>query len=420
MRFPDRPGSGQVQFALATRAPIRTARGTAGPTILAMRSLLPVVLLLAACCARVDARSRPAQEPTRDGAQIAEYVVAAFEDRHGNLWFGTNGQGVARYAPANQERPGSLRYFSIEDGLVGDVVTGIAEDRQGRLWFGTHDGASRYDPAVDQAGTGNPFSSFGIEQGLHGAGCKLLVDRSGNLWAGSSAGAFRFDGERFHPFDLPTPTIEEPSYKIVPGKVWELFEDSRGRIWFARDGYGACGFDPATAQESGESPFTLLTQRDGLCSNNVAAIVEDAEGRLWFGSITSDHPRFIQEGGVSRYDPAARSATGGPVLTQFPEVKGLTAHDVYTLHADRSGNVWIAAVRVGAWRFSSEAARAGAGSPFTLFDRTDRPDLTTVFGVQAVVEDRHGTIWFGFSGGLFRFDGAAFVNVTQAGPWTSP
>jgi hypothetical protein len=29
-------------------------------------------------------------------------------------------------------------------------------------------------------------------------------------------------------------------------------------------------------------------------------------------------------------------------------------------------------------------------------------------------------LWFGFSGGLFRFDGAAFVNVTRAGPWSSP
>lgn len=420
MRLPGRAGAGPVRFALATRAPIRTARETAGHTTLAMRTLLPAVLLLATCCARVDARSAPAQEPTRDGAWISEYVVAAFEDSRGNLWFGTNGQGVARYTPANAEGPGSLRYVSIEDGLIGDVVTGIAEDRQGRLWFGTHDGASRYDPAVAQAGSGNPFSGFGIEQGLHGNGCKLLVDRSGNLWAGTDAGAFRFDGERFHPFDLPTPTIEGPSYKIVPGKVWDLFEDRRGRIWFARDGYGACGFDPSAALDSGESPFTLLTQRDGLCSNNVAAITEDSQGQLWFGSITSDHPRFIPEGGVSRYDPATRSATGGPVLTQFPEVKGLTANDVYTLHADRSGNVWIGAVRVGAYRFSAEAARAGAGSLFTLFDRTDRPDLTTNFGVQAVVEDRHGTLWFGFSGGLFRFDGTAFVNVTQAGPWTSP
>ncbi|MBK6831107.1 MAG: hypothetical protein IPG92_10385 [Flavobacteriales bacterium] len=74
-----------------------------------------------------------------DTAQIAEYIVAAFEDSNGNLWFGTNGQGVARWDGK------ALRYFSIAEGLVGDVVTGIAEDRDGNLWFGTHTGASRFN-----------------------------------------------------------------------------------------------------------------------------------------------------------------------------------------------------------------------------------------------------------------------------------
>ncbi len=72
--------------------------------------------------------------------------------------------------------------------------------------------------------------------------------------------------------------------------------------------------------------------------------------------------------------------------------------------------------RVGVYRYEKSADE----ERFTLFDRTDRPDLTVNFGVQAMVQDRHGTLWFGFSGGLFRFDGAEFVNVTRSGPWSSP
>lgn len=382
---------------------------------------LCAALFVAACGAQVDARrSGAATEPRAapaqagDSAQIAEYVVAAFEDSRGHLWWGTNGQGVARYAPANAEGPGTLRYFSVEQGLIGDVVTGITEDREGRVWFGTHTGASRYDPAAAESGAGSGFTGFGSEKGLHGAGCKLLVDRRGDVWAGTQVGVFRFDGEQFHPFELPIPTIERPSYKIVLGKVWDLFEDSRGHLWFARDGYGACRYEPARALEPDGAAFTLFTQRDGLCSNNVSGIVEDAEGHLWFGSITSDHPRYIQEGGVSRYDPAKAA------FTQFPAAQGLTANDVYTVYADRAGNVWVCAVRVGVYRFAPAATGSPEDPPFALFDRTDRPDLTTVFGVQAMLEDRHGTLWAGFSGGLFRFDGASFVNVTQAGPWTSP
>lgn len=352
-----------------------------------------------------------------EAPQIAEYVVASFEDARGDLWFGTNGQGVARYRPAaSRDSSGELRYFSRAEGLIDDVVTAIDADDAGRLWFGTHAGVSRCDPAEERATGRVSFTNFGSESGLRGDGCKLLVDRNGVLWVGSTAGLFRFDGERFHAFELPKPTLEAPSHKLVPGKVWDLMEDSKGHLWFARDGLGACRFDPAAANEPGGAAFTLFTEQDGLCSNNVASIVEDRRGRIWFGSITSDHPRHLAKGGLSRFDPGSPRAPGAPLLTQFPALVGLTANDVYNLFVDRTGDLWIGAVRVGVYRCEITAD----SERFTLFDRIDRPELTPSFSVQAMLQDRHGTLWFGFSGGLFRFDGSGFVNVTRAGPWSSP
>jgi hypothetical protein len=141
---------------------------------------------------------------------------------------------------------------------------------------------------------------------------------------------------------------------------------------------------------------------------------------MWFGSITTDHPQYVQEGGLSRYDPTAPLEAGKPAFRQFPETRGLTANDVYNLYVDRSGSLWIGAVRVGAYRFDATTSSPPGARPFTLFDKTDRPDLTATFGIQAMLEDRHGTLWFGFSGGLFRFQEATFVNVKQDGPWISP
>lgn len=385
-------------------------------------ALLSSAMLMTSCngqvttSAEAGANEQPGktQPSGTDTTPVAEYIVAAHEDSKGNLWFGTNGQGVARWDGSE------LRYYSIAEGLIGDVVTGIAEDRNGDLWFGTHSGASRYNPSAALGASGSAFTGFGSAEGLHGQGCKLLVDRNGTVWAGTSDGVFRLVGERFIAFEVPIPAIEAPSYKMTPGKIWDLFEDSKGNIWFARDGYGACKYDPSAAPRTGCSLFTHFTKKDGLCSNNVASIAEDKHGNIWFGSITSDHPNYIEEGGVSRYDPSASLRTGGKAFTQFPDVDGLTANDIYNLYADRAGNIWIGAVRKGAYLFDASTALSTGSTTFTLFDKTDRPDLTKYFAIQAFVEDSHGTLWFGFSGGLFRFNGSSFVNVTRGGPWKSP
>ena len=354
-------------------------------------------VVLFACQAQVtttpnkaaQADSADAIAAVGDTAQLSAYIVAAFEDSKGNLWFGTVGDGVIRYSPRPSVILGErLTYFTTEDGLADMVSSSIVEDKQGHIWIGSHDGATRYD--------GTTFTAFKTEQGLHGPGCVLLVDRNGTLWAGTNDGAFQYDGKQFQPFDIPIPSIKEPSHKWVKGKVWEIIEDSKGNIWFGRDGYGATKFDGKT--------FTHFTKKDGLCSNNVASIAEDAQGNIWFGSITSDFPRYINEGGLSRYD--------GKTFTRFSELKGLGASDVYFVAVDRAGMVWAGAIRVGAYRFD--------GGSFTLFDQTDGPVLPVPFGIQSFVQDRHGTRWFGFSGGLYRFNGTSFVNVTRSGPWSSP
>lgn len=311
--------------------------------------------------------------------QIAGYVVEAFEDSKGNLWFGTMANGVARFDGK------TLSYLTTKQGLSGNVVVSIAEEKNGNLWFGTHTGATRFDE--------KSMTRYQTAQGLDGEGCQILIDRNGRVWAGTNHGVFRFDGQSFSRFDIPNPAIPNPSYKWEFGKAWNLFEDSKGNLWFARDGLGACRYD-------GKS-FTHFTKENGLCSNNVCNILEDRNGNIWFASLSSDFPREINEGGVSRYD--------GKSITQFPDVKGLHQNDVYTLYKDTKGNIWFGATGLGAYRYD--------GKTFELFTESNRKDLTQKFGLQSMLEDRNGTLWCGFSGGLFRFDGKTFINVTQDGPW---
>ena len=72
-------------------------------------------------------------------AQISAFVRRIFQDKSGNLWFGTNGDGVIRYDGD------SLEYFSINEGFGGVAVRGIVEDKKGNVWFVTNGGVTKYD-----------------------------------------------------------------------------------------------------------------------------------------------------------------------------------------------------------------------------------------------------------------------------------
>lgn len=308
-------------------------------------------------------------------AQISEYVVEIFEDTKGNLWFGTVSDGAVRYDGK------SITYFSTKDGLCDNTVVGINEDKEGNIWFGTHNGISKYN--------GKTFTTFAETKG-HISGCKILIDRHGQIWAGTTEGAFRYNGSSFSKFKIPNPVIDNPSYKVMAGKVWSILEDKKGNIWFGRDGFGACKFD-------GKS-FTHFTQKDGLCSNNVSDIVEDKQGNIWFGCLSSDFPKYVNDGGICRYD--------GQTFTQFSEQKGLSKNDIYSVYGDKKGNIWMGATGLGVYQYD--------GKSFKLYKGTDRMDLTWSMGIQSILEDRGGTLWFGFSGGLFRFNGTSITNVSKS------
>lgn len=137
-------------------------------------------------------------------------------------------------------------------------------------------------------------------------------------------------------------------------------------------------------------------------------IVEDRQGRIWFACIQAFQPVMTGDGGVCRYEPPTTPGARG-TFTRFPDVGGLSGNDIYTIYEQRSGDMWIGATGLGAYRYD--------GTAFTLFKATDRQDLVGNFGLQAMVEDRHDALWCGFSGGLFRFNGESFVHVGQEGPW---
>ena len=78
--------------------------------------------------------------------------------------------------------------------------------------------------------------------------------------------------------------VQSDTASQISEYVIEVFEDTKGNLWFETMSDGAARYDGKV--------FTHFTTQDGLCNNDVGSILEDKNGNIWFGT----------EGGVCRYD----------------------------------------------------------------------------------------------------------------------
>ena len=308
--------------------------------------------------------------------QLCAWVRNIFQDSRGVLWFATNHYGLMRYDGD------SLRYFNEKDGLGRGRVTGIVEDKQGNLWFGTYSGLSKYDPSREI------FNNFSNEDGLvDNEIWSLIIDRNGLFWIGTSEGISTFDGEKFSPFPIPKPELKERTSIISYNRVSCILEDQNGRLWFGTDGFGLCLYDPKSSSEK----FVHYTKENGLCDHNVADLMEDREGNIWIGTMY---------GGVSRY--------AGQGFTNFTREGLISGEEAYGFFEDEAGNIWFAAENHGVYRFD--------GKTFTNFYKNEALPTN---GILSILEDKEGRFWLGGWGGLFRYSKKEklFYSVTKDGPW---
>jgi ligand-binding sensor domain-containing protein len=119
-------------------------------------------------------------------------------DRRGNLWVGTTDSGVYHY------NGNSFQHFTTREGLANNAVLAIYEDRAGNIWFGTGGGVSRYN--------GTSFQNFTTKEGLPNSSISTIMeDKTGKLWFGTRGEAF-FMMEKHLPFSetktgRPLPTF---------------------------------------------------------------------------------------------------------------------------------------------------------------------------------------------------------------------
>lgn len=357
--------------------------------------LLWAVMLLSASCSgqekaaiAQDSMFMPmlavAKIPKAQGSYTDAVIGCALQDRHGNLWFGSNGEGIYRYN--SSPSGGTFTHFMPKDGLCDSIIYSIAEDSSGIIWIGTQHGLSRYDgthfttmhievpyhidPLRRHPVAGNPPKEYSV--------WSVFVDSRGRQWFGTDAGVYRYENDRFVDFLDDHALMNRDSLRLKV--IYGMTEDEQGNIWFASGGGdGLVRYDGRTLARISPRNFGMI-----------GAVAHDKAGVIWCNAW---------EHGVCRYHH-------GEFTPDYFAQKAIpNTKDVAEVAADKSGNLWI-----------SSYMQAGC---LTRYNGQKAEIIPTTGNMRAraswfVLEDKSGYRWFGaLRMGLFRYDGHEFVQFSE-------
>jgi signal transduction histidine kinase/ligand-binding sensor domain-containing protein len=250
---------------------------------------------------------RGSREPPFD--RVAHRVM---QDARGDWWLGTD-VGLFR-ARGPRLTLDSLEHFKARDGISEAPVFGmIHDDAAGRIWISSQDGSLYcFDP---HRGDAPPFErvSTGTDTG-HEVPRETLVDAAGTLWlAPYSELARRIDGKI-----VPV----EPLGELATHEVRCFHQSPSGALWIGTRFHGASVTDEP---EAAHPRFRNWTTRDGLASDAVWSITEDARGRIYFGTAR----------GIDRLEPKSGR------VHHITALDGLAGDIVYHCITDRRGFIWV-------------------------------------------------------------------------------
>ena len=122
------------------------------------------------------------------------------EDQKGNIWIGTDSKGIFVYHDS------ILRHYSVEDGLLSDLINVLVVDNNNNIYAGSNKGLNVINPQRDQLFSYTKRDGFtGIETKTN-AGMK---DNMGNIWIGTANGAFLCNTS------LIQPSTDQPLIRIT-------------------------------------------------------------------------------------------------------------------------------------------------------------------------------------------------------------
>ena len=152
--------------------------------------------------------------------------------------------------------------------MINDHINALAVDKTGNLWIATDGGLQVYNARLDQ------FSNYPKENGkIRYNKITSLFNANGNkMLIGTSDGLIIMNISTTEMTYLVGNTTSIK--KFTNNYVTQVYEDSRGLIWVGtREGVNVLNLE--------NDVLDHLTERQGICNNNICGIAADANQNMW-------------------------------------------------------------------------------------------------------------------------------------------
>jgi serine phosphatase RsbU (regulator of sigma subunit)/sugar lactone lactonase YvrE len=230
------------------------------------------------------------------GLEVPEMTALSLKED--NYWFGSDGLLIWVDGLGDRIR----RVFTPADGVPDDRITSIFQDEEHNAYFGT--AASGVFFINKRSGRITPW--FRADNSL-GNSINALAGDSQYLWIATNDGVYRIDRNNRSTDHFTT------SRGLPHNVVNDILIDSRGREWIA-------------TRSSGIHCITedLYYQIEGNPKLEFMSLAEDDAGEIWAATRENGVIKFMQDS-LKIYNPD----------------NGLKAKYTYAVGIDRKGHVWV-------------------------------------------------------------------------------
>lgn len=203
--------------------------------------------------------------------EIFETIHATLCDHQNNIWISTNA-ALIKYSYTNGSYTEKKYSFSSLNSKTD--ITSLYQDINHTIWIGTMGrGIILLDPKTGQSRnlSENPL--------LQNASILAITGRGNTVCAGGLEGVAMI----FNIAEKNKSIAEQYSFtnyndieNVGNNYIYNIYKDSRGRVWFGTDGKGI------TVLENGK--LTTYNKTNGLKDDHIYSFTEDKNGNIWFNT----------------------------------------------------------------------------------------------------------------------------------------